>query len=267
MAIKSSLALRLAVWFLLLSIFPLAVVGIFVLDDVKAGFTKLTLDHRRSQTELLAATLGRIPLNDIATILPRNATGQNSIIFIVQPGGQYRFHPDGTKIGAALHEDFSSDVVRSILSGETGAVLETGTDRVIGFSPISGQQSILVNVADRSTAAAVMSTIRRTSQIQLAVSLLIMAIAGGIAIWIVVGSPLRRLTRAAEQVSRGDLNITVDPEDTVDELQMLARAFNQMTDQLRNLISGLELKVLELSLIHISEPTRRNQSSRMPSSA
>ena len=238
--------MRLAVWFLLLSIFPLAVVGIFVFDDVNAGFTKLNLDHQRSQTELLASSFGRIPFNDIATILPRSDTGQHGLFFVVNPGGQYRFHPDESKIGGAFHEDFSREAVRRILTGESGAVLERGTDRVIGFAPISDQQDILVNVADRSIAAAVLSTIRQTSQFQLAVSLLIMAAAGGIAIWIVVGSPLRQLTRAAEQVSKGDLNITVDPEDTVDELQMLARAFNQMTDQLRSLISGLELKVTEL---------------------
>ena len=83
MGFKSSVALRLAVWFLLLSIFPLAVVAIFVIDDVSAGFTELTLDHRRSQAELLAASLGRLSLTETASILPEISHGRYKAIFIV----------------------------------------------------------------------------------------------------------------------------------------------------------------------------------------
>ena len=246
MGFKSSVALRLAVWFLLLSIFPLAVVAIFVIDDVSAGFTELTLDHRRSQAELLAASLGRLSPTETASFLQEMSHGQYKAIFIVDPNGKYQLHSDENKIAASMSSDFAERVVAKLLSGEAGAVIEAGTERVIGFSPIPNQADILVTIADKSRTTAMMSAIRRTSQLQLAVSLVIMAIAGGLAIWLVVGSPVRRLTRAAEQVSQGNFDVTVDPEDTVDELQMLALAFNQMTGQLRDLISGLELKVAEL---------------------
>ena len=246
MVFKGSLALRLAVWFLLLSILPLAVVALFILNDVSAGLTKLSVEHQQNQVKMLAAGLAHVSPVECAAIIEQSASNPSELMFIVSPDGQYLLHPEKDKPATSFANDYTEQVIAKILSGETGAVVESETERIIGYAPIPNQQSILVNVADQSSAAAVMMAIRRTSQFQLAVSLVIMAIAGGIAIWIVLGRPVRQLTRAAEQVSQGNLDVEVEPEDTVDELRMLALAFNQMTGQLRNLVSGLEQKVVEL---------------------
>ncbi len=242
---KSSLAFRLTVWFLLLSFFPLAVVAIFVLDDVDAGFDQLILDHQRSQTEMLAAILSSRPLSEASSILHDNFI-QNEDFFIINPSGQYQHHQNANKITAFMNNDFSPEVVELVLTGESGVTTEAGTGRIIGFAPIPNQSAIMVTVLEKSPAADLVSSIRRSSQIQLAASLAIMSITGGLAIWIVVGNPVRQLTEAARQISQGNLTVEVDPEETADELQVLARTFNQMTGQLRTLISGLEQKVAEL---------------------
>jgi GAF domain-containing protein/HAMP domain-containing protein len=56
--------------------------------------------------------------------------------------------------------------------------------------------------------------------------------------------PVQELTRTAEAISSGNLSRTAIIE-SQDELGMLAAAFNQMTAQLRELISGLETRVAE----------------------
>ncbi|HRD49006.1 MAG TPA: ATP-binding protein [Candidatus Contendobacter sp.] len=59
-----------------------------------------------------------------------------------------------------------------------------------------------------------------------------------------LAKPITRLTQVAIQVTAGNLNAQT-PINTQDEIGTLARAFNSMTSQLRQLIGSLERRVLE----------------------
>ena len=87
-----------------------------------------------------------------------------------------------------------------------------------------------------------MSRIERSAIVQLTVSVLVIIAAIGVAIWVVV-RPIKRLTRAAEEVGAGNLDVQIDPAGMEGELEVLTKAFNQMTRQ----VSGRtrELKKLE----------------------
>lgn len=58
--------------------------------------------------------------------------------------------------------------------------------------------------------------------------------------------PIQALTAAAIQISTGDLQVELTGTDRTDELGILARAFESMADQLRELIAGLERHLAEL---------------------
>jgi PAS domain S-box-containing protein len=58
--------------------------------------------------------------------------------------------------------------------------------------------------------------------------------------------PVEALTTAALQISKGDLNITLNDTQRGDELGILGSAFISMAAQLRDLITGLEQHVAEL---------------------
>ncbi|MCG3191970.1 MAG: Sensor histidine kinase RcsC [Thermoanaerobaculia bacterium] len=58
--------------------------------------------------------------------------------------------------------------------------------------------------------------------------------------------PVRTLTSAAAQISAGNLDAELTGMDRVDELGILSRAFESMTRQLRQLIAGLQQRVVEL---------------------
>ena len=60
----------------------------------------------------------------------------------------------------------------------------------------------------------------------------------------VLTNPLNRLTETAQQVMAGNL-IARAPESSVDEVNMLARTFNAMTSQLREMLGSLEERVAE----------------------
>lgn len=59
-----------------------------------------------------------------------------------------------------------------------------------------------------------------------------------------IASPLNELAQASSQVAAGELGLRIEME-RGDEIGILARAFNEMTDRLRQTIDGLEREVAE----------------------
>jgi two-component system nitrogen regulation sensor histidine kinase NtrY len=60
-----------------------------------------------------------------------------------------------------------------------------------------------------------------------------------------VTGPIRALAEGTQKVARGDLGVVIE-ESSNDEIGLLVRSFNQMTHDLREALSGLELSNLEL---------------------
>ena len=159
--------------------------------------------------------------------------------------GRYLYHPDPAKEGISAAEDFAPETIAMILGSEEGEVEDPRTRSILGFHALA-DGGVVVIAMEFTTMERELANLQRGSFIQLAVSLLLIALGGGAAIWITVGQPLRKLTRAAEQMVKGDLNVKVDPEDMEDELAILGNTFNQMTMTMRSLISGLETNVADL---------------------
>ena len=67
--------------------------------------------------------------------------------------------------------------------------------------------------------------------------------------------PVQTLTAAAAQISAGDLNVVLTGAERADELGGLARAFDSMAGQLRELIAGLKQREDDLCRINLLQRT------------
>jgi two-component system, cell cycle sensor histidine kinase and response regulator CckA len=91
----------------------------------------------------------------------------------------------------------------------------------------------LATVAHQIETDALIERIRGTAAVQLASGLFIISSLGGVAIWVIVGKPLRKLTAAATGLGEGDLTRRIDLDETVDEIRDLSVGFNRMAAQLQ----------------------------------
>ena len=240
--LKSSLVWKLTVWFLLLSFLPLAVMTIFVRQTVSDTFADLASDDTRSQTKLLA--------NEVSTSIDeRQVQGifadfnnDTQFAFLVGEKGRYLSHSDETKVGRSVSEDFSAEVAEKLTAGGEVDVTESATGQLIGFSSVPGAFYTAVLVVDGSVISSPVARIERAAIIQLAVSLALISIAGGTVIWFVF-KPIQKLTRAAEELGAGNLEVQIDPSEMEGELEILTLAFNGMARQLRGAYDDLEQRV------------------------
>jgi two-component sensor histidine kinase len=246
-----SLALRLTVWFLLLSFLPLGVMAIFVRHRVVDTFMTLTARQQLHHARSLAAQLPVVDRLDTDRDVARQALldaskGLDGIAAVVDAQGYYHLHSDAEKRGTSAHRDFSPAMVAAMLSGGEGTLIDPEADRILGYAGVEGQPWVAIAVTEGEDAAGVLDRLERVSFVQLAVSMVLVSIAGGVIIWIIVGEPIQTLNEAARQLGDGQLDVAIAPEDMTDELRLLAITFNQMARQLRQLVGDLEEKVAAL---------------------
>ena len=251
--LRGSLVWKLTIWFLLLSLLPIGVIVLFVRQDVSDELTNLAKDDTGSQASLLANEISASIDDGRLQELIADATNETQVAFLIKEDGAYVARGDEAGVGGSLSDDFSAEVVRHVLDGTDGVVVEEGTGRFVGFSTVPagalGRRTLFgllpikaVLAVDESVVSAPMSRIERSATVQLVVSLLVINVAIGVAVLVVV-RPIQRLTRAAEEVGAGNLDVQIDPADMEGEPEVLTNAFNRMTRQVSD--RTRELKKLE----------------------
>ncbi len=239
-----SIGWKLALWFLLLSIVPISVIAIFVRQDVRETVEGLTSEETRGRTALLARSIATASSSDEVKALVADATSEGRTAYVVSADGAYVEHPGGPEVGGSLRDEFPAAVVQRVL-GDSEGVLTDDTGRMISFASLDGPSGAkAVLFVDAGVVSDPVADIERSAFIQLALSLAVVAFAGGAVIWVFF-RPIRQLTRAAEQIGAGELDVRVDPSEMEGELEVLAGVFNRMADQVRENVEGLEQRVVE----------------------
>ena len=242
--VKGSLVWKLTIWFLLLSLLPIGVVVLFVRQDVLEELVNLAKQDTASQASLLANEISASADDRQVQGLIEDATSESRVAFLVGEDGAYAAHGEASRADGLMSEHFSTEVVEQVLARTNGVVVEEGTGRLVGFSSVPAAFTKAVLAVDESVVSAPMLRIERRALVQLSVSLLVIDVAIGVAIWIVF-RPIQRLTRAAEEVGAGNLDVRIDPEDMEGELEVLTNAFNEMTEKVRGAYEGLEQTVAD----------------------
>ncbi len=242
--VRNSLVWKLTIWFLLLSLLPIGVIVLFVRQDVSEELTNLAKVDTSSQVALLAKEISSSIDERRVQEAVSAATDSTQVAFLVGEDGRYVAHGDESKLDGAISDHFTDEVARRVLSDSVGVVIEEGTGRLVGFSSVPTAFTKAVVAVDQSVVSAPMLRIERAALVQLAVSLLVIDVAIGVAIWIVF-RPIRRLTSAAEAVGAGNLDVRIDGAEMEGELEVLTNAFNEMTRRVQGAYEDLEHMVAE----------------------
>jgi GAF domain-containing protein/HAMP domain-containing protein len=217
-----------------------------------------------------------IQLNRITSLISEIQIGDSGYAFLVDkdlrviamPTGAYddlQINPANMPLGDVLTAEKFLDpgvaaVLMPVLSSfnpDTAGITTVdllGSDRFISYAPVPEVgyglvtivpvQELLTEaiVADQQIAIRSASTI--FFSIVIIVTILLVSLVASTAISNRMTQPLQSLTRTAEEISSGNIN-AVASITSRDELGTLARAFNDMTSQMRETIANLETRVQE----------------------
>src|SRR5258706_8915366 len=240
-----SVALRLTVWFLFLSVLLLIMMAVFVRKNVAS-------DYAQQQAEINAVFISRLGENTAPQDLVASSQSPDAAHFLIDRNGIYIAHPDLGRLGAEIRSDFLAETLAKILHGGSGYAFDAQAGMIVGYAETPGKKWIDIVSIQLSPIDTAIGRLTYFSSLTLAVILFVIYILGGIVIWILVGNPLLQLTRAAEHIGQGDLNYKLDPGKMHGELKVLANTLNSSGDRIKALVSGLEERVRELNQAYLS---------------
>ncbi len=240
-----SVAIRLTVWFLFLSVMLLIVMTVFVRKNAASDYA-----HQLARSN--AVFVSRLGGDSALEELVLSSQPPNAAHFLIDRNGIYIAHPNMELLGASMRNDYSAETMSKILQGGSGYALDAQAGMVVGYAEIPGKNWIDIVSMQLHPIDTAIGRLTRFSSLPLAVILLIIYMAGAVVIWILVGDPLLQLTLAAEHIGGDDLDYKLDPGKMHGELKVLANTLNASGDRIKALVSGLEERVLELKLANFS---------------
>src|SRR4030042_5706161 len=242
MQVKSSIIWRMIAWFLLLALIPLGAVVIFVQRQVNQTVLDVELQAAVREASLHAAESAYHP--NAFEQHTQIYDGTKDVAFILGTNGTYLAHTDQKKVGSLAENDFTTEILQTFFSNNSGGIDNTDAGQIIGYAAIPGQNSVMVIVKDNQVIQNTLNSLSRSIFLQLSVILLITSIVSGVAILAVI-NPLRQLANFDDRIGSGDLNATIDQTDFEGAIAVLADSLTSMAARLRDLINNLESKVAE----------------------
>jgi PAS domain S-box-containing protein len=249
------LAVRLTVWFLLLSFVPIGVLGIFVREALAEAFLRTIGSTETERARTLAWDVARDGPGDLDSADP-GAEGNYSA-FLLDAGGAVLWSSEAGGTPDSGWVTIPPPIVRTILGKTQGYVTDDQGDRLYAFARVPGQRTtvVIMSQLDRMTSA--LNAFERESLRRLAASLALVSLVGGLVIWLMVGRPMRTLAAAAHAIGAGDLHTRIDVRAMPNEVGELGRAFNEMAADLEELNRGLREEIAERA--RTEEALRRSE--------
>jgi len=248
----NTLSSRLALWFLLISIFPIMILIFFIQPGISSVMYQV---HQQMLQEKINYAILNLSVDKPAlldTNLLSDLFGNNTDFFILDENQNYLTHRQEDKIGKNLEADYSSEDIANILeqNGNCHALQQDKT--ILCSEQIPSTPYILVIKEDITAYLDQINAANRKSIIQLGFSLLIMVLATGFIIWLLVAKPIHLLIEATERIGRGDFSGDISTDAMNDELEVLGNTFNAMSTYIASLLQNQKDKISELDQMSTS---------------
>lgn len=244
---RQTIVVRLGIWFMILVSLPVLVIIIFVRANIEETILSQTADDHYIMASMLADWTAKThSMEEIQDYFSHFDESHERFIFLLDSEGRILVSSNNVETNQQDVEIFPLPVVKYILTERNG-VYSTGVSStdIYAFNQVPGQETIVVVKVLPAIVSDQLNSIVKTNLPSIYVSMLIIIMIAWVAVWLVVGLPLRKLIGAAEEVSAGNLDVSVDQSDMVDELEILAATFNKMVSQLQELVGNLEQRVRE----------------------
>lgn len=212
-------------------------------------------------SEVVAALIGRLDANTLSEITKDIGHGDQGYSFMINENGTMIAHPDMEKVlgrynpieGAEKDPTLSTvaDAFQRILDNKNGveSFSMEGDNLYAGYSPIEGTiWSFVITAAEDEIMASV------TSMIRMLIMIILIVFVCSLGLVLLLDSrltkPLIELTKQSKKLGALDIreNISITYLEQKDEIGTLSGAFQNLTENLRNII-----KELNESANHVSD--------------
>jgi len=231
-SLKNTIATKLTVWFLLLSLAPLAILFVFVWGNVDQQFIDMTTQHMHEQTKLLGTGVSLLNDTDsIRTLFIQNDSKKFES-FLISVNETNTAYFGGEREFDAIYNRFSAEIIRQISAKNDGVFVDENKKWAVAFCKVPGKDFVVITFVDLSYALLPLTRIEGIGFTQIGATLFVAAVVIGMVIFLTM-KPIRDLVKVTEKVRTGNLDIQINPSKFEGEMETLAIGFDQMVQNLK----------------------------------
>jgi hypothetical protein len=196
--LKNTVAIKLTVWFLLLSLLPIAIIVLFVRGNITNQFINLAADDLSAHTKALSfelSTLGQYTTDtDMVRKLFLAYQENETRHFLADANASIILSDSNENITSSSTIDrlFSVNLTHQMLTESHGLILDIPNMQAVAFEKIQGKNQFIIAVRNLAPVYSAISVMEKRTFIQLIVSLFIVAIASGLVILLILKPEERR---------------------------------------------------------------------------
>lgn len=238
--------------------------------DAKLKKAALFINYRTPDNKSITG-IG-MGVTQIVKLISNYKIGENGFVYIVDPNGIIKIHPDNTNTDKELNNYLGENLTLDLLDKKTVQVLETHSnkDAIIAAQFIPSLNWFIV--AEIPTAE-LYGPINASSLKLVILNFIVAALLIAVGLWVAMGvaKPVAQAARMLNTISSGDADLTKTmPVLTGDEVGKLAKSFNNFISQLHVLVSSVSRNSLRVndSVIELSEAsnsTKKNTENQQQS--
>lgn len=202
------------------------------------------LDEQRN---LAGLVVGRATLDTLIELMgDTTGLGETGESYIISRTGELlsRLRFADTAIGEQLNTPVT-ELIRAGSRAGSAQYFSYRDDEVrVSYQYLADLDAVLVVERSENEISAPRENLLITSGV-VALLAIVLGSAIGISVTQLINTPIARLTRTATTAAAGDLSATAEETGGTDELNLLARSYNTMTRQLRQVLENLEQQVAD----------------------
>ncbi|RME51484.1 MAG: GAF domain-containing protein [Caldilineae bacterium] len=200
--------------------------------------------------QVAGVMVANLRANNLLALMAEELPGTS---YLTDSEGYFIYHPDEARrwsrqleTGARLASQYNTQIAGQLLSPVEGTFIERGTFFAHQPVPLSTRADTTWYLVTAHPIGEVFAPALRFIYISIGVTVVLVLVAGLGAALLgrAIAAPLAALAEAARHLAAGDFGVAL-PVHTQDEVGQLARAFNAMAEQIRQLVESLEKRVQE----------------------
>ncbi|GEM_PF-6801534 len=127
---RNLLSIRLFVWFLVISIIPMAVLITSLVEDYSESVLEQEAIVRKNMAESLRLGFSNLKREEVRQFLEGVKISFDGDFFILDSLGKYLFAKDSIKVNGFINDDYLPEITSKILSKESGSIVYKKITRV-----------------------------------------------------------------------------------------------------------------------------------------
>lgn len=235
---------KLLLWFFALSLIPTGVLVVFVQKQMRDNSIAGELNNIYTHAQIYSARILSEPGSEQKLATEMMVATNGDTFFLLDTNGIYQAHSENQKVGRSASEDFNSEILTIILSGNTGKIVDEKDGQLIGTYRASPESPLAVST---TSVEQINENLNEFTLDLLLPFMGAMFLAIFIAVIIVFSftTPLMRITNYAREIGKGNLDIQVETKGLRGEIGILTSNLVNLIRNMQNSILNLEQEIQE----------------------